>query len=180
MICLWKIWGFFLDEEKNHSLPANLLEDDLAHSAPAHWNRGLFYYTALKYQQLGLQPALSLKLYLSSQPPLPATKPLGISLKTRLRHPQVANSEAQKRSSQMRARCLLFTEDFSTGRRNTEEASVLVNMLKNPLTREDTGNVFFTLISSSVHYLTSPSLRNVDKTRDTYPSGQTHNCGVRF
>lgn len=52
--------------EKNHSLPANLPEDGLAHSPLARWNNCDFYYTALKHQQLGLQPALLLKLL--SQP----------------------------------------------------------------------------------------------------------------
>lgn len=64
----------------------------------------------------------------------------------------------------MRARCLLFTEDFSAVRGNVEEASAWVNTLKNLLPTEDTENVVFTLVSASAHYLTSPSLSNLDKT----------------
>lgn len=72
---------FFLRKEKNHSLPANLPEDDTALSPLAHWNNCCFYDAALKHQPPGLQPALLLKLHSSSQTPLPATKQLGISLK---------------------------------------------------------------------------------------------------
>lgn len=63
------------------SLAANLPEDDLAYSPLARWNNCCFYPTPLEHHQLGLQPALLLKLHSSSQTPLPATKQLGISLK---------------------------------------------------------------------------------------------------